>query len=43
MKDRHRLIGNKTNAESKTYGNACDACTDSKVVGYVKGACKPGQ
>lgn len=29
--------------EWKTYGNACDACADTKVFGYIKGACKPGQ
>jgi len=29
--------------EWKTYGNACDACADTKVFAYVKGACKPVQ
>jgi len=26
--------------ELKTYGNACSACGDSKVLGYRPGACK---
>lgn len=26
--------------ELKTYGNACSACGDSKVLGYRAGACK---
>ncbi|GAB3537863.1 hypothetical protein GCM10027343_02080 [Noviherbaspirillum agri] len=26
--------------EWRTYGNACDACSDSKVSGYREGACK---
>jgi hypothetical protein len=30
-------------SEWKTYGNACDACSDAKVIGYIKGACQPGQ
>ena len=28
--------------EWKTYGNACSACADAKVSGYVKGACASG-
>ena len=28
----------------KTYGNACDACADAAVMGYVAGACEsPGK
>lgn len=26
--------------ESKTYGNACDACADETVLGYAEGACE---
>lgn len=25
--------------EMKTYGNACDACSDEQVVYYIEGAC----
>ncbi|MGB1580392.1 MAG: hypothetical protein ACPHER_02670 [Nevskiales bacterium] len=28
-------------AEWKTYGNACSACGDTKVSGYVPGECPP--
>jgi hypothetical protein len=27
-------------AEWKTYGNACDACSDPKVIGHRPGACE---
>lgn len=27
-------------AEWKTYGNACDACSDKAVTGYRPGACE---
>ena len=26
--------------ELKTYGNACDACSDESVIGYTEGACE---
>ena len=29
-------------SETKTYGNACSACSDPKVSQYVKGACPGG-
>jgi hypothetical protein len=29
-------------SETKTYSNACSACTDPKVSQYVKGACPAG-
>lgn len=26
-------------AQKKTFGNACTACADSRVIGYTPGAC----
>jgi hypothetical protein len=27
--------------EWRTYGNACEACSDASVTGYTEGACAP--
>jgi len=27
-------------SEQKTYGNACTACADEKVIGYIANACE---
>jgi len=34
------VCGSKIDASTKTYGNACGACADIEVSGYVVGACE---
>ncbi len=34
------VCGRLANGESKTYSSDCVACSDTKVTGYTKGACK---
>ena len=34
------VCGSNSNGTSKTYGNACSACGDVEVAGYVVGACE---
>ena len=33
------VCGEMTDGRSKTYSNACVACSDRLVTGYLKGAC----
>lgn len=33
------VCGKMTDGSSKTYSNACVACSDHLVTGYLKGAC----
>ena len=34
------VCGSKSDASTKIYGNACGACGDVEVTGYVAGACE---
>lgn len=33
------ICGEMTDGRSKTYANACSACSDRRVIGYTIGAC----
>lgn len=34
------VCGATSTGSTKTYANACNACSDKEVVGYVSGECK---
>lgn len=34
------VCGSKNDASTKTYGNACSACGDAEVTGYIVGECE---